>query len=195
MDNDKRKTTSEIIAEMRNRVMGDDGIKWTLTADEVIAFADRLDAALVRDIGAAQEKAALSRLSMARKSEPPTSLAHTADVQNPVEIEQRDLRDAQKTANVAQGDAAAMREALESTEMLLEHFAKPGTMLGGAFALHMRDNRAALSAPARNCDSCDDVDAAVAACMQAIDAAWHEIDTIRATIGWMLAPAEGDGHA
>jgi len=54
---------------------------------------------------------------------------------------------------------------------------------------------AALSAPARNCDSCDDVDAAVAACMQAIDAAWHEIDTIRDTIGWMLAPAEGDGHA
>lgn len=50
------------------------------------------------------------------------------------------------------GNAAALREALESTEELLEHFAKPGTMLGDAFFLHMRDNRAALAAPARNCD-------------------------------------------
>ena len=38
-----------------------------------------------------------------------------------------------------------------------EHFAKPGTMLGDAFFLHMRDNRAALSAPARNCDRFADV--------------------------------------
>lgn len=50
------------------------------------------------------------------------------------------------------GDAAALREALESTEELLEHFAKPGTMLADAFALHMRDNRAALAALARNVD-------------------------------------------
>lgn len=50
------------------------------------------------------------------------------------------------------GNNAAMREALESTEELLEHFAKPGTMLGDAFALHMRDNRDALSKPPRNCD-------------------------------------------
>ena len=50
------------------------------------------------------------------------------------------------------GNNAAMREALESTEELLEHFAKPGTMLGDAFALHMRDNRDALAKPPRNCD-------------------------------------------
>ena len=49
-------------------------------------------------------------------------------------------------------NAAELREALESTEELLEHFAKPGTMLGDAFALHMRDNRAALAEPPRNCD-------------------------------------------
>ena len=48
-------------------------------------------------------------------------------------------------------DAAALRDALESTEELLEHFAKPGTMLGNAFFFHMKDNRAALSAPRRNC--------------------------------------------
>jgi len=51
-----------------------------------------------------------------------------------------------------QGNYATIREALESTEELLEHFAKPGTMLGDAFFFHMRDNRAALAAPARNCD-------------------------------------------
>lgn len=50
------------------------------------------------------------------------------------------------------GNAAALRRALEDTEELLEHFAKPGTMLHSAFFLHMRDNRAALSAPPRNCD-------------------------------------------
>lgn len=87
------------------------------------------------------------------------------------------------------GNASALRKALEDTEELLEHFAKPGTMLHGAFYLHMRDNRAALAGPARNCDIYDAENGA-AECMQAIDAAWYEIDTIRATIGWMLASVE-----
>lgn len=60
----------------------------------------------------------------------------------------------------APGNAAAMRAALESTEELLEHFATPGTMLGDAFAMHMRDNRAALAAPPRNCDRFADYAAA-----------------------------------
>lgn len=50
------------------------------------------------------------------------------------------------------GNAAALRKALEDTEELLEHFAKPGTVLHSAFFLHMRDNRAALAEPPRNCD-------------------------------------------
>ena len=50
--------------------------------------------------------------------------------------------------------------------------------------------RAALAATPRNCDVYD-VEDGVTECMQAIDAAWHEIDTIRATIAWMLATAEG----
>lgn len=50
----------------------------------------------------------------------------------------------------------------------------------------------AIAAPPRNCDVYDVEDGA-AECMQAIDAAWHEIDTIRATIGWMLATAKGKG--
>ena len=53
---------------------------------------------------------------------------------------------------IVPGNAAALRDALESTEELLEHFAKPGTMLHNAFFLHMRDNRTALAAPIRNCD-------------------------------------------
>ena len=59
MDNDKRKTASEIIAEMRNRVIGDDGIKWTLTADEVISYADRLEVALAREAAPAGNAAAM----------------------------------------------------------------------------------------------------------------------------------------
>jgi len=165
------KKLREIVAEMRGIAKLDaacrDMIPRSHMALGMRTYADRLDAALAREAELADDE------QWAPHYEVPTSPAPTAPV----------------------GNAAALREALESTEMLLEHFAKPGTMLGGAFALHMRDNRAALSAPARNCDSCDDVDAAVAACMQAIDAAWHEIDTIRDTIGWMLAPAEGDGHA
>lgn len=46
--------------------------------------------------------------------------------------------------------------------------------------------------PARNCDIYNVEDGA-AECMQAIDAAWHEIDTIRATISWMLATAAERG--
>lgn len=101
-----------------------------------------------------------------------------------------DIHDALYAATRLPGNAAALRSALEDTQDLLKHFTRNGGMLADAFALHMRDNDAALAAPARNCDSCDDVEAVVASCMQAIDAAWHEIDTIRATISWMLAPAK-----
>ena len=57
-----------------------------------------------------------------------------------------------ETAHLRNSNAAALRKALEDTEELLEHFAKPGTMLHSAFFLHMRDNRAALAEPPRNCD-------------------------------------------
>ena len=57
-----------------------------------------------------------------------------------------------EAAHLRNSNAAALRKALEDTEELLEHFAKPGTMLHNAFFLHMRDNRAALAAPPRNCD-------------------------------------------
>ena len=90
------------------------------------------------------------------------------------------------------GNAAAMREALESTEELLEHFAKPGTMLGDAFAFHMRDNRAALAAPARNCDILSE---------EAANEAWDEYRhshvlprggwDFRHVIALLYAPAEG----
>lgn len=78
------------------------------------------------------------------------------------------------------GNAAAMREALE--------FAEDELWALGAFDSSKRV-AAALSVPARNCDIYD-AENGVAECMQEIDAAWHEIDTIRATIGWMLAPAK-----
>ena len=54
--------------------------------------------------------------------------------------------------DTAPGNAAALRSALKDTQDLLKHFTRNGGMLANAFALHMRDNDAALAAPARNID-------------------------------------------
>ena len=45
-----------------------------------------------------------------------------------------------------------MRDALADTQDLLKHFTRHGGLLADAFALHMRDNDAALALPLRNCD-------------------------------------------
>ena len=99
-----------------------------------------------------------------------------------------------------QGNAAEMRKALEDTEELLEHFAKPGTMLHSAFFLHMRDNRAALAEPPRNCDrfqTASEVSAYWNSNVRTVplphDAYGMRIDgeTYPTFLDWLMAPAEG----
>jgi len=104
---------------------------------------------------------------------------------------------------------AAMREALESTEELLEHFAKPGTMLGDAFAFHMRDNRDALAKPPRNCDRfVDELDTQLAflneewlisvdrESMLENDKFENWTDEMRSVYArWLMAAMKGDDHA
>lgn len=113
-----------------------------------------------------------------------------------------------KTEKRPAGNAAALREALESTEELLEHFAKPGTMLGDAFAFHMRDNRAALYEPPRNCDRFgDELDAQLAFLneewlisvdrdsMLEKDRFENWTDEMRSAYArWLMAKTEGDNH-
>ena len=95
------------------------------------------------------------------------------------------------------GNAAALRRALEDTEELLEHFAKPGTMLHSAFFLHMRDNRAALAAPPRNCDRFKAADEARMAFWDTHETIWDAFKNRGGTelfyevLDWLFAPAEG----
>lgn len=46
---DTPETLSAILAEMRGRILGEDRIKYTLPADEALAFADRIEAAVASD--------------------------------------------------------------------------------------------------------------------------------------------------
>lgn len=126
-----------ILAEMKKRVIGEDGIRYMLSADEVLSFLNSIEVAIKR------ERALLdANVNRVRELEAMLDGAANTVLDCAIKNKRSDTP----------GNAAAMREALESTEELLEHFAKPGTMLGDAFFLHMRDNRAALATPARNCD-------------------------------------------
>ena len=95
------------------------------------------------------------------------------------------------------GNAAALRAALEDTEELLEHFAKPGTMLHSAFFLHMRDNRAALAAPPRNCDRFKAADEARMAFWDTHETIWDAFKNRGGTelfyevLDWLFAPEGG----
>ena len=95
------------------------------------------------------------------------------------------------------GNAAALRRALEDTEELLEHFAKPGTILHSAFFLHMLDNRAALAAPPRNCDRFKAADEARKAFWDTHETIWDAFKNRGGTelfyevLDWLFAPAEG----
>ena len=76
-----------------------------------------------------------------------------------------------KTETTTVGNAAAIREALEDSQSLLESFSRGE--YGAQVREQMRDNRAALAAPARNCDVF-------------ADALWDTIQ--RAWQDWLLTP-------
>jgi hypothetical protein len=112
-------------------------------------IADRIDAAVER--GQAHGPSSGNAAAM-RLCDELIQAAYDADICSPGDLAQRVRKIKEAIGPSQSGNASALREALEDTEELLEHFAKPGTMLHSAFYLHMRDNRAALAAPARNCD-------------------------------------------
>lgn len=120
--NSKSKTTEDILREMREYADQLDN-DGDITGADFRDFANQLEAAMKREKVEAVTIAATKAVNL---------------------TDEKWLRDT--------GNAAALRRALEDTEELLEHFAKPGTMLHSAFFLRMRDNRAALAAPPRNCD-------------------------------------------
>lgn len=94
-----------------------------------------------------------------------------------------ELMKAAKKRDAPPGNAAALRSALEDTQDLLKHFTRNGGMLAGAFALHMRDNDAALTAQPRNCDrSKDDAEAAFA---KEFGRAWNTAEDELAT--WLFS--------
>lgn len=163
-------TLADILAEMRNRA--DTIIEGRVitarnfvTQEAVEAWADRIEAAAQREREAAEARQ-LNECVVVREEEASEWRKRT-------------------------GNAAAMRAALEGIVRIAEEWDTPGIHAVQATLYRILEAaRAALAAPPRNCDSYD-VENGVTACMQAIDAAWHEIDTIRATIDWLLAPAEG----
>lgn len=88
----------------------------------------------------------------------------------------------------APGNAAAMREALDDTNRLLKHYAERIPMFSDAFAQHIRDNDAALAAPARNCDRFQSFDEALAEfnkTHESLKFCYSELHK------WLFAPAEG----
>ena len=131
-------------------------------------WADRIDAAAKREMAKGMSKKLDGNRSIpGNAAEMRKALERILDIEGygapwieAKVIAQKALEGEQCTPPLAQespkieqqGNAAALRKALEDTEELLEHFAKPGTMLRSAFFLHMRDNRAALAEPPRNCD-------------------------------------------
>jgi len=145
---DRNETLADIVAEMRafDAKRGGRLYSWQIVEGFMRLLADRIEAAwkeerriLVADAENAKE--ARNRIGIKLRQE-------FADKCNECAATQEHFREVTEKV----GNAAKMREALESTEELLEHFAKPGSILADAFAMHMRDNRAALAAPPRNCD-------------------------------------------
>lgn len=86
-------------------------------------------------------------------------------------------------------NAAALREALEDSQSLLESFSRGE--YGSQVREQMRDNRAALAAPARNCDRFGgDEEKLIEACLN--ERGLLVTENFRDVFSdWLLAPAKG----
>lgn len=130
---DENKTTGAILAEIKKRVIGEDGIRYMLSADEVLSFLNSLEIAIEREVSKAAEEAA-SRAILNR------------DAKDAAEYAAQALN----TQPDARGNIAAMRAVLG----LLKKRGYVG--LDGAFHVPIEDISdqisAALATPPRNCD-------------------------------------------
>lgn len=93
---------------------------------------------------------------------------------------------------MADGNIAAMREALETMVNCIDWLCegdKTGR-ISKQFAPLLSQARAALDAPARNCDKYG-ADGAAVACRKALGIDWSHIILVRKVIGWLFSTEGG----
>lgn len=89
------------------------------------------------------------------------------------------------------GNAAKMREALENSNGLLEELALIGESSESARE-QIAENKAALSAPPRNCDLLANAQDALATIHNDRCCVQNPIDERRLSVNWLFAEAEGE---
>ena len=194
-----QETIADIIAEMRDLGKLDekstDKIPRTLMGLGLRTYADRLDAARKREIDVLKQRCAELNAEVAAKDEVIKRL-------NDAISEEQRRKMATTENSSAVGDAAKLREALKATLDLFWdiHNANRSPQSNQAYAV-IRQIKAALSAPPRNCDiylTEEAVDAAtvtVRGC-EACSRIDMEAPCVFCMVRWLLAPAqEKDGGA
>lgn len=162
MDDNER--VMDVVRVMRKETFWANGERRHDVERYVREYADRIEAAWKREskelrLEAASAKEDRNRVAVRMRYE------FTAKCKECKAAHSREVDDALNMGALAVEkdipvNTAALRSALEDTQDLLKHFTRNGGMLADAFALHMRDNDAALAAPARNCDRFTNLDEA-----------------------------------
>jgi len=135
----ERKRQSEIdaiLAEMKKRVIGEDGIRYMLSADEVLSFLNSIEVAIKRE-------RALLDANVARVRELEAMLDGAANTVLGCAIKQK-----QSTP----GNVAALRAALNDACHAMFEFLKKQNGGFSDMANALDKGKAALATPARNCD-------------------------------------------
>lgn len=137
---DENKTTGAILAEIKKRVIGEDGIRYMLSADEVLSFLNSLEIAIEREVSKAAKEAA-SRAILNRDAKDAAEYAAQALNAQPD----------------ARGNIAALRAVIEDASDIIRCYDMAES--DGSFANQSEEARdwfakaaAALAAPPRNCD-------------------------------------------
>ena len=167
---DKPEPLAAILAEMRGRILGEDRIKYTLPADEALAFIDRSEVAVERERN-----------------------AHTNDIHNALYM-------ATGIPGNAAAMREALEQAHRTLKLVCEHageFVQP--RLAEEIIHSGAGVERALSAPARNCDISRDTKETIERCLASlnVESSSASFDAgVCAAIGWILsASAEGGDHA
>ena len=95
------------------------------------------------------------------------------------------------------GNAAAMREALEALVCVIDKCDSGDPLwwhIGAKGVKPLKDARAALSAPPRNCDLLSDTQEALAAIHEDRCYVNNPIDERRLTVEWLFDEAKGEAH-
>lgn len=193
---DKPETLSAILAEMRDeRIVRLDGAD--VTRCLLLNLADRIEAAADRIEAAAERERAELRRQLRNEIEINNALATVRPQFNYVddvfaEAERERAHEIELAKLRAPGNASALREALErSTRRLAGVVSELPLEMQKYVNADIRDNDAALAAPARNCDrpECKTEEGASATYIAEHP---HAVEPDASTYGsWLLATAEG----